>query len=179
LLGKEVEVEEDEDGSSSYESSFIDDSDSSSSGSEDSLSGDDRYIVKRGKGLPIKPAPPKLALQPLFKGAGVLPVKLGKKQCKNCLEASEDLFKCGKDTEHLKCTNCDKLFPQRAEYSQECFCCCRYFCNLYWREECEKEGAIENPLLRIIDHRFQPHPALEEDYEAKLEVALKKERRQI
>jgi hypothetical protein len=82
----------------------------------------------------------------LFKDKGVIPARSD--LCKNCKEASDDLFKCDRNTKHLKCTNCQLLFPERPMFNQQCFSCDRYFCNLYWK--CGENNAVVNPVREII-----------------------------
>eukprot|EP00347_Sterkiella_histriomuscorum_P012623 403367860 len=84
----------------------------------------------------------------LFNERGALPA--GKKECKNCTEMSADMFLCKKDQQHLKCTNCEQLFPERNQFDQMCYLCDRNFCNLYW--ECPKRA--QNPLAQLQEHKI-------------------------
>ena len=70
--------------------------------------------------------------------------------CKNCYEAAPDMFKCDKKTKHIKCANCELQFPERPEYNQECFCCLRTFCNLYWQLDCKGKGNLVSLLFDIL-----------------------------
>lgn len=102
----DVEYEPTSSESESNESSDEDSNDSDSS-EEDSDSSEDIVVHKRkplgrGKGL--------------FKDEGVLPTR--KDQCKNCKEPYADNYKCDNKSKHLRCANCNLLFPDRPQFEQ-------------------------------------------------------------
>jgi hypothetical protein len=86
-------------------SSSDEDSSDSSSESENNYN--------NGKGLAVKVKKQSPANRKgLFKDAGVLPTRAD--QCKNCKEPYADNYRCNNQTKHLKCANCNLLFPERA-----------------------------------------------------------------
>ena len=52
----------------------------------------------------------------LFSGRGVLPIQ--EIHCYNCVDPYQDGFKCNEKTDHRKCTNCLRYFPERAAFDQ-------------------------------------------------------------
>lgn len=77
--------------------------------SEESMESDESQDSIEIK-APLKPKQRNIN-QGLFAGPGVLAA--GKERCKQCIEPADDLFKCNKNTQHLKCDDCKKLFPER------------------------------------------------------------------